>query len=370
MASFSPRELIVLSRIPGIGSLRLRNLVSRFGNPRAIALASARELSETEGIDRKAALAITQFARSPAAEAAGAMADDQLRRLARASGRMITFWDDEYPAHLKRIYDPPAFLFVRGGFVQADESSLAIVGTRSPTPYGTTIAERFASGLARLGLTIVSGLARGIDTVAHNAALRAGGRTLAVIGSGIDVIYPAENKTLASRIAEQGAVVSEYLMGAKPDAVNFPRRNRIISGICLGTLIIESGVDGGAMITAATALDQNREVFAIPSALKERPSGTNRLIKEAKALLAESIEDILAELGPRLTTSPLPPTRPAEDLSLFERRIYDAMEEQPLHIDQIAARSGLTTADTLVHLLSLEFKGAVRQMAGKIFVKT
>jgi DNA processing protein len=370
VASFSPRDLIVLSRIPGIGCLRLRNLVNRFGDRRAIALASAREIAGTEGIDRKAALAISRFLRSPAAEAAGALADDQLRRLARASGRIVTLWDDEYPSHLKCIYDPPAFLFVRGGFLRADDSSLAIVGTRSPTPHGSAIAERFAAGMAHLGLTVVSGLARGIDTAAHNAALRAGGRTLAVIGSGIDVIYPAENTTLAARIAEQGAVVSEYLMGARPDAVNFPRRNRIISGICLGTLIVESGVNGGAMITAATALDQNREVFAIPSALSERPSGTNRLIKEGKALLTESFEDILAELGPRLKSGAPPSLRPAEDFSLFERRIYDAMEEHPLHIDQLAARSRLTTADTLVHLLSLESKGAVRQMAGRMFVKT
>lgn len=375
MASFSPRELIVLSQIPGIGCLRLRNLVNHFGDPRAIALASVRQLSDVEGIDRKAALAITQFTRSPAAETAGAYADDQLRRLARTPGRMITIWDDEYPAYLERIYDPPAFLFVRGGFAPIDDSSVAIVGTRAPTPYGSMVAERFAAGLAHQGLTVVSGLARGIDTVAHSAALRAGGRTIAVLGSGIDVIYPAENKALSARVAEQGALVSEYLMGAKPDAVNFPRRNRIISGISLGTLIVESGIEGGAMITATTALDQNREVFAIPSALHERrSSGTNRLIKDGKALLTENVEDILAELGPRLKgiAHNLPPTllHAPQDLSLFERRIYDAMEEQPLHIDQLAARSGLATGDTLVHLLSLEFKGAVRQMAGRMFVKT
>ena len=371
MASPSPRELIALSRIPGIGCLRLRNLVNHFGDPRAIALASLRQLCEVEGIDRKAALAIAQFNRS-SAEAAGKFADDQLRRLARASGRMISIWDDEYPPFLKRIYDPPPFLFVRGGFTPGDESALAIVGTRTPTPYGIIVAERFTAALARLGLTIVSGLARGIDTVAHESALRAGGRTVAVIGSGIDVIYPAENRALSSRAAEQGALASEYMMGAKPDAVNFPRRNRIISGIALGTLIVESGVEGGAMITATTALDQNREVFAIPSALHEkRTSGTNRLIKEGKALLTETIEDILAELGPRLKgiTTP-PPVPPTQDLSLFERRIYDVMEDAPLHIDQLAARSGLATGDALVHLLSLEFKGAVRQMAGRMFVKT
>jgi DNA processing protein len=365
----------MLSQIPGIGCLRLRNLVDHFGEPQALASASVRQLCQVEGVDRRAALAIAQFARGNAAQAAGALADEQLRRLARVSGRIITIWDDEYPAHLEKIYDPPPFLFVRGNFIPVDDSSIAIVGTRTPTPYGGMVAERFAVGLAREGLTVVSGLARGIDTAAHAATLRAGGRTIAVIGSGIDVIYPAENKPLAGRVSEHGALVSEYLLGAKPDAMNFPRRNRIIAGISLGTLIVETGVEGGAMITATMALDQNREVFAIPSALHEkRISGTNRLIKEGKALLTESVDDILAELSPRLKgITPRLPTRAAhiqQDLTLFERRIYDAMDERPLHIDELASRTGLATGDTLVHLLSLEFKGAVRQMAGRMFVKT
>jgi DNA processing protein len=294
--------------------------------------------------------------------------------LHRAGGRIITFWDDEYPANLKRIYDPPAFLFVKGTFREREEHAIAIVGTRNPTPYGNSIAEKFAAELSRSGLTIVSGLARGIDTVAHSAALRAGGRTLAIIGSGLDVIYPAENKQLAARIAEHGAIVTEHEMGAKPDAVNFPRRNRIISGIALGTLVAETGIEGGAMITAAIALDQNREVFAIPSGLSDRRvSGTNRLIKEGKALLTESVADILSELGPRLRNLPGQPgnqsSDPGENLSLFERRLYDAMDDQPLHIDQITARTSFPAGDALVHLLSLEFKGLVVQRAGKIFVK-
>ncbi len=374
VALFPLRELIVLAQIPGIGCLRLRNLVDHFGEPHALALASVRQLCQIEGMDRKTAFAIAQFTRGTAAEAAGVHADDQLRRLARASGRIITIWDAEYPEQLKRIYDPPPFLFVRGGFGEVDNASIAIVGTRTPTPGGCILAERFAAGLAQQGLTVVSGLARGIDTAAHTAALQAGGRTIAVIGSGIDVIYPPENRSLSARVAEQGALVSEYLMGAKPDAVNFPRRNRIISGIALGTLIVETGIEGGAMITAMTALDQNREVFAVPSAVHEkRLSGTNRLIKDGKAMLTECVDDILLELRPRLggllPRLPAPALRVTQDLTLFERRIIDAMDEHPLHIDQLAVRAGLATSDTLVYLLSLEFKGLVRQMAGRMFVK-
>lgn len=374
MAPFAPRDLIILSRIPGIGCLRLRNLVDFFGDPPALARASVRQLSRIEGMDLKTALGIVRFHRGMEVEAAGVYAEEQLRRLARVSGRVVTFWDGDYPECLKKIYDPPPFLFVRGGFAPIDNASVAIVGTRTPSPGGCVLAERFAAGLAGRGLTVVSGLARGIDTVAHCAALKAGGRTIAVIGSGIDVVYPAENAPLARRAAERGALVSEYMMGAKPDAVNFPRRNRIISGIALGTLIVETGIEGGAMITAMTALDQNREVFAVPSPVNgRRPSGTNRLIKEGKALLTESVEDILSELAPRLgdlcPAVPRPPVPTFHELSLFERRIVDVMEGEPLHIDQLAARAGLATGDTLVHLLSLEFKGVVRQMAGRMFVK-
>jgi DNA processing protein len=300
--------------------------------------------------------------------------DQQLARLNKVDARVVTFWDREYPSHLKKIYDPPPFLFVRGEFDERDSASIAIVGTRNPSPYGVHTAEQFATELARLGLTIVSGLARGIDTIAHRATVKAAGRTIAVIGSGVDVIYPPENKPLAERIFDQGAVVSEFVMGAKPDAGNFPRRNRIISGMTLGTLIIETGVDGGAMITASTALDQSREVFAIPSAVSaKRKSGTNFLIKDGRALLTETIEDILTELAPRLKgvlkdRGTVAPEAPA-DLTLFEKQIYDALQDEPVQIDVLAERAHMPTSDALVHLLSLEFKGAVRQMPGKMFLR-
>ena len=369
------RDLLILSSIPGIGPNRLRALVSHFKDSHAIAGASAKELCAVEGIERKLAATIADFFRNAGSSSGRRFADQQLAKLDRVGGTVVTFWDKHYPSCLKRIYDPPPFVFVRGSFAEEDNSSLAIVGTRSPTPYGIQMAERFSAELSRLGIPIVSGLARGIDTVAHSAALKAGGRTLAVIGSGIDVVYPPENKQLLERIAEHGAVVSEFLMGAKPDAGNFPRRNRIISGLSLGTIVVETGIGGGAMITANMALDQNRATFAIPSAVNEkRQSGTNLLIKEGKAALLESVDDILTELHSHLkpvlaSRAGIPEQAPVQ-LTLFEQQLYDVLRDEPMHIDLIARRSGATTSDALVHLLSLEFKGVVKQLRGKMFVKS
>jgi DNA processing protein len=298
----------------------------------------------------------------------------QLSRLNKSGGRIVTFWDADYPANLKRIYDPPPYLWILGTLQPRDASGLAIVGTRSPTPYGIQVADRMSAGLASLGLPIVSGLARGIDTAAHGAAVRVGGRTIAVIGSGIDVIYPPENRGLSQSILREGAIISEFEMGTKPDAVNFPRRNRLVSGIPLGVLVVETGPEGGAVITAHLALDQGREVFAIPSPVREGVrSGTNSLIREGKALLVESPDDIISELSPRLGISigggdrNIARTQP--DLTLFERRVHDALGETPTHVDEISSRAGLSPSDTLVHLLTLEFKGVVRQMAGKLFAR-
>jgi DNA processing protein len=224
-------------------------------------------------------------------------------------------------------------------------------------------------------VSVVSGLARGVDTVAHLACVRSEARTLAVIGSGVDIIYPSENKGLADRIRDHGAILSEFVMGTKPDACNFPRRNRIISGMTLGTLVIETGIDGGAIITAGLALDQNREVFAVPSPIHEnRPGGTNRLIREGKALLVETVDDILAELAPRLKDQ-IPSltngrSRPQQEMTLFEQNAYDALpDDERMHIDVLAERTSLTVSELLVHLLSLEFKGLVRQLPGKFFVR-
>lgn len=367
------RALLTLAAIPGIGPRRLINLVTHFKDPRLIEEASARELARVEGIEKKTALTIVNFFRDSGAERTAPFVNDQLARVNRADGRIVTFWDKDYPANLRTIYDPPAYLFVKGTLAPADRYAIALVGTRSASPYGIQMAERFSHDLARLGVTTVSGLARGIDSSVHAATLKAGGRTLAVVGSGIDVVYPPENRLLYGRIVENGAVLSEFPMGTKPDATNFPRRNRIISGLSLGTIVVETGIEGGAMITASLALDQNREVFAVPSHVNEkRRSGTNALIKQGKAMLVEQVEDVLEALGPqfkRFLRNDHAPERPAPQLSVFEQKLYDAMGDAPVHIDDLAERSRTSTADALVHLLALEFKGLVRQNPGKMFVK-
>jgi len=370
------RDLLVLSAIPGVGSTRLRGLVQHFNGTREIFHATGRELLAVENIERKTASTILEFFRSNQTDLAKRHADLQLSKLNKVKGRIVTYWDTVYPSNLKKIYDPPSFLFVRGTMSDQDEASVAIVGTRSPTRYGEELAERFAGELARIGIPVISGLARGIDTLAHQSALTSRGRTVAVIGSGVDLIYPPENAGLAQRIIMHGAVVSEFEMGAKPDAVNFPRRNRIISGMSLGTLVIETSVEGGAMITAATALDQNREVFAVPGPLNgKQRSGTHLLIKEGRAKLTESVDDILSELAPHIQkhiTSLRPRLQPsthAPDLTLFEQQVHNALGNEPTHIDALAICAGMPTPDALVQLLSLELKGIVRQLPGKFFVK-
>jgi DNA processing protein len=370
----SPRDILVLSRIPGVGPARLRSLLSRFHDLKSLSGVSPRELLKAEGVDRRTALSITSFLRHGIPPDTQKFAEEQIRKMERTNGRMLTIWDNEYPDHLRRIYDPPPFLFTNGSITPQDATAIAIVGTRSPSTYGSRIAERFAMELATMGITVVSGLARGIDTIAHSAALKAGGRTVAIIGSGIDVIYPSENSDLARRLASHGALLSEFVMGTKPDAVNFPQRNRIISGMTLGSIVVETGIEGGAMITARSALDQGREVFAVPSPLAPGSrSGTNLLIRQGSATLVESVDDVLQELAPKLggladhitsvARQPIPP------LSLFEQRLYDILDNHPKHIDLVAERSGFTTAESLVHLLSLEFKGLARQLPGKLFLR-
>ncbi len=358
-------DLLQLSAIPGVGANRLRALITHFGSPASALAATPRELIRVEGIDKKLASIIAHYKNGKA------FADEQLSNVNKINGRIVTLWHDEYPEYLRKIYDPPPFLFVLGTIEHNDKYAVAIVGTRHPSAYGKLIAERFAKELSEKGITIVSGLARGIDTTAHYASLRAGGRTIAVIGSSIDIIYPSENKKLAASIEENGAVVSEFFMRTKPDPGNFPRRNRLISGMSLGTLIIETTENGGAMITASMTLDQNRELFCIPGNITEKYSiGTNRLIRDGHAKLVQSVDDIIAELKTSLRPILKHEHQPAPvALTVFEQKILDLLSSEPSHIDMLSERSGLSIPDTLVNLLSLEFKGIVRQLAGKMFLK-
>jgi len=359
------RELLRLSSVPRIGPQKIRALVAHFKTPDDVFRASARELVMVPGIDKKLASNILHHT------ADETFAEEQLKRLNKLGGRIVTLWDKEYPELLRAIYDPPAFLFILGKLKEADARSLALVGTRHPTPYGHSVAESLTRDIAQHSLTIVSGLARGVDTIVHSTALKYKSRTIAVIGSGLDVPYPPENKKLMERIAEAGAVVSEFAMGTKPDAPNFPRRNRIISGLSLGTIVVESAEEGGALITATTALDQNREVFAVPGNITEkRSSGPNKLIRDGRAKLITNAQDIFDELASQLR---LPFDKNEKTVSVeltpVERLVFQILADEPLHIDALSEQTELSTSDALVTLLSLEFKGMVRQLPGKLFVR-
>jgi DNA processing protein len=368
-------DLLTLSQIPGIGAGRIRSLVSHFGDTQSIINSSVREIAAFDGFSKKLASVIVHFNRSQQFTLAMKYAEKQLSRLNKHEGKIISFWDKLYPELLKKIYDPPPYIFYRGTFQESDKYALAIVGTRNPSEYGSSVTEKFCEEISRLGITVVSGLARGIDTIAHTSTLKSAGRTYAVIGSGLDVIYPPENRLLFEKITKNGAVISEYEMGAKPDAVNFPRRNRIISGLSLGTIVIETDIGGGAMITANTALDQNREVFALPGNVNSKKSrGSNLLIKEGRAKLVESIDDVVNELTialkPILKSNVNRESKPLPPLNETEKNIINHLSESAIQIDALAENSKMPTSDLLVNLLSLEFKGLVKQLPGKMFIKT
>lgn len=360
-------DLFLLLSVERIGPAKIRSLLSKFRNLHNIFNASINELQEVEGISRELSSRIRKI--SSRRSEIKSFVEKELTKLDKIGGRIITVWDEDYPPLLKKIYDPPLILYVKGIFDEKDKYSIAVVGTRVPTNYGKLQTERIVSDLASQGITIVSGLARGIDSIAHTSALKNKTRTIAVIGSGLDVIYPSENKKLFEQISENGVVISEFPLGTKPDAVNFPKRNRIISGLSLGTLVVETGINGGAMQTARLALDQNREVFAIPGNLGVRQSeGTNLLIQRGEAELITSADDILTELELKLKPvvgKNIP--KPEKELNMFEEKIYNSLSNEPLHIDKISELTNLSTSDCLVHLLSLEFKGLVKQLPGKVF---
>ena len=358
-------DLFLLLSVEGIGPGKVRNLLAKFKTTKNILETDYQTL--TSVINRKLAKGITESVRIRGEIEKSV--EDELKKLEKLEGKIITIWDKEYPSLLKKIYDPPLLFYLLGELTENDQYSVAIVGTRQPTNYGKVQAERISMELSKQGITIVSGMARGIDSIAHNSAIKFGGRTIAVVGSGLDVIYPPENRKLFEKIVEAGAVISEYPLGTKPDAQNFPKRNRLISGLCLGVIIIETGITGGAMQTAAFALDQNREVFALPGNVGVRQSeGTNLLIQKSEAELITSAEDVILELEIKLKPV-LGKNIPKQqiDLSLFEEKIINVLNSEPLHIDKIASLANLSTSDCLVNLLSLEFKGLIKQLPGKMF---
>ncbi len=361
-------ELFLLLSIERIGPAKIRNLLARFKKLSNILSASTSDLIESEGISKELASRIRKV--SAQKESIQKFLEKELKTLDKMGARIVTVWDEDFPPLLKKIYDPPLILYVLGKFDEKDKYSISVVGTRQPTNYGKVQAEKIVSDLVEQNITIVSGLARGIDSVAHLSALKNNGRTIAVVGSGLDVIYPAENKKLFNEIKEKGAIISEFNLGTIPNAENFPKRNRIISGLSLGTLVIETAITGGAMQTARLALDQNREVFAIPGNLGIRQSeGTNMLIQRGEAELIKNADDILQELELKLKPilgKNIP--KQQKDLTIFEEKIYNCLLSEPLQIDKIAEKTDLSTSDCLVNLLSLEFKGMVKQLPGKMFM--
>jgi DNA processing protein len=367
-AAISIQDVLHLKSIPKISDRKIINLVNHFNSTTEIFSTEPRALKTILGIKETDASLIRHTQRNQQ------FIEEQFSLVNKVNGTIISYWDDNYPIHLKNIYDPPVLLFIRGKLHQNDNFSIAIVGTRHPTTYGKHMTEVLAKELSQRGITVVSGLARGIDTIAHKSALHVHGRTVAVLGGSIDKIYPKENEKLVEIIESNrhGSVISELLMSTPSHPGFFPRRNRIISGITLGTVIIESDVDGGAMITATTAIDQNRELFCLPGNITEKKSfGTNKLIKNGQAKLVQSVDDILEEL--QLVIQPVLKSKPHESeppqLNAFEQKIIDVLTHEPLHIDLISEQTQLSSSDVLVNLLSLEFKGIVRQMAGKMFLR-
>lgn len=364
-----PYDIVRVSLLPKIGPARGRALAKRFGSFEALSNASLRAISGTDGFQDSLARCVHGFLHDASQRRSMEETIDRNRVLAeRHRLSLLAYFDPLYPAMLKRIYDAPLFLFSKGDLSPGDDRALAIVGTRVPSEYGRKAAAFISKELAEAGITTISGLALGIDTVAHAATLSSGGRTVAVLGSGLANVYPVSNKRLAEQIAEQGCLLSELPLEAQPDAVNFPRRNRIISGLSAATIVVESGVKGGAMITAELALDQNRDVFAVPGSIfNPNSAGTNLLLKKGVAHPFTSVRD-LAEQLPSLF-SVRGSQRPAVQLSLTEQPLFDRIGDTPCHIDELAQDLGQPTSDLLVTLLDMEFRGLVHQHPGKYFTR-
>ncbi len=349
---------IALRSVRGVGNVVGLRLIKTFGGPRQILEAGAQAL-ECGGVRRPVARAIAGFDGWPAV-------DVQLRRLDRVGGRLVTWQDESYPELLRHIHDPPLFLYVRGSLEDvAGEAAhtVAIVGSRKPTSYGRRMARLLSAGLVEKGVVVISGLARGIDAEAHSAALRAGGKTIAVLGCGIDVVYPSEHHHLMLRTARDGAVISELPMGAQPEAENFPGRNRIISGMSLGTVVVEAAERSGSLITASFAAEHGREVFAVPGAVGRNSRGPHRLLRQGAAL-AESANDVLKEIAPHLEAR-----GGAMEVVLLpeESQIFACLGNSPLPLEIVLQRSGVAYAAALEALLGLELKGLVRQLPGKCY---
>jgi DNA processing protein len=345
--------------VKGIGSVRFKMLLDAFGDPEAAWNASPEALLEV-GLSRKVVESFQRVRKDVSLE----QVSDRLNSL---SVQVITWEDDTYPRHLKEIDQPPPVIYLRGNLLPEDEWAVAVVGTRKVTAYGRQVTEEVASALARNGVTIVSGLARGVDSIAHQAALNAGGRTLAVLGNGVDRVYPPENRKLATQIMEHGALVSDYALGTPPDGVNFPPRNRIISGLSMATIVVEAGDTSGALITASFAVEQGRDVFAVPGNINAPQSrGTNRLIRDGAQPLLNP-QDVLEALNLTMATE-YQAVRVALPSDPVESKLYQLLSHEPKHVDEIRAQANMPIETVSATLVMMELKGMVRQVGGMSYV--
>lgn len=345
--------------VPGIGPKRFEALLKYFGNAREAWTASSDDL-EAAGLDSRSL-------KSFLTTRSELDLDAEMERNTKAGITVLTWDDPEYPPLLKQIYDPPFVLYVKGRLLSSDEWAMAVVGTRRSSAYGREVTRRLAGDLAANGITIVSGLAQGIDSHAHKAALEADGRTIAVLAHGLDRVYPPQNRSLAAEIVESAALVTEFALGTRPEAKNFPARNRIISGLALGALVVEAGKRSGALITAEFAAEQGRDVFAVPGNIFAAGSkGTNRLIQTG-AQLALSVEDILEELNLTMIGA-FQQAREIVPENEVESRLLDHLSDDPTHIDELGQVADMPISEVSSTLALMELKGMVRQVGGMNYV--
>ncbi len=345
--------------IQGIGQKNLEKLMDVFGCGKNIFEASERQLKKVEGINHKIIHNLLEN-----------KSDEQLQRIAEKVAQLrissVSNKNVDYPENLRNIYDPPFLLHMRGNLVEGDKKAVAIVGARKATAYGKWVAYKIAGELAQRGITVVSGMAYGVDTAAHKGALDVGGRTIAVLGCGVDICYPKTNYQLMEEIALKGVVISEYALGTEPISGNFPARNRIISGLSRGVVVIEAGLKSGSLITAEMALEQGREVFAVPGNINNAMSvGSNKLIQEG-AKLVTSVEDILCELDivPESTIEKV-----MVDLSETESKVYQKiLERQPIHFEVLSSILGMNVHKVSSIITILQIKGLIEQLPGKILI--
>lgn len=352
---------VALNLIDGMKPTHRAALLRVFETPDQIFQMSEMDLVATGEIRAELAYRIAHFDM--------ASAKQEIDAAQKAGMRIITLEDAEYPSLLKNIPDPPVVLYVAGSLVR-DEPCVAMVGSRKPTAYGLNVAQSLSRNLASAGWTLVSGLARGVDAAAHSAALQTGGRTIAVLGSGLNVIYPSEHKNLSRKIMDQGAVITEFPLGTSPNRENFPIRNRIISGLSSGIVVVEASDRSGSLITARMAAEQGREIFAVPGSIfSESSKGCNSLLKDG-AILVRDWEDVVAELPVRVAGAKVEDHAEETALSEMEQDIVNTLSfDEPKHVDHIAGRIGLSSQKILGALVNLELRSYITQMPGKHFLR-